>query len=82
MTQMSLKNAVTHLENLSKDWSNPIMIQAWKIVHAKIKESVPSTSANTARDAIALFVRCEAALSSAGIERSLRDDIRKFINQS
>lgn len=43
MAQMSLKNAVTHLENLSKDWSNPIMIQAWKIVHAKIKESVPST---------------------------------------
>jgi len=42
------------------------------------KQSASPT--NKQMDAIALLVRCENRLSSEGVDRKLRLDIRKFIN--
>lgn len=79
--------AVIKLRQLSNCRAS-VTFKRWSHFRMKMRESgtgryvLYNDIAYIARYTIALFVRCEAALNSAGIERSLRDDIRKFINQS
>ena len=40
------------------------------------------TSHNKLQAAIALLVRCESSFSASGMERKLKQDIRKFINEA